>query len=302
MIDDGTAFDERQLSKWTLAQRRSAVRSFAILMRPELLAILGEEPSRVVERALRGVAERVGAGYRLQGGAPRNRGGYAPDQEQLAALLDAVGREPGLGGARNRAFFGLLAATGARVNALRLLGCSDCVVLPGGRLRLYLHEKGKREQREVELGPATAHDVLVYVEACSRWGVRHRWKDPVRLGGDGAVWRNAAGRRWGYGSVVQTLRAACTSAGLPHCSPHDLRRSFATHAASVLPRHVVALAGGWNGLDRLDDHYVQPRFSTILEKLAKTALHAEPSSELVHVLNAATPPVWRISTRTRESR
>lgn len=74
------------LSKWTLAQRRSAVRSFAALMRPELLPLIKEEPTCVVDRALRLVAERVGGGYRLTGGAPRRRGGHAPELQQISAV------------------------------------------------------------------------------------------------------------------------------------------------------------------------------------------------------------------------
>ena len=50
-------------------------------------------------------------------------------------------------------------------------------------------------------------------------------------------------------------------------TPHALRRAFATDAASVLPRHTVAQAGGWKGLERLDDHYVQPRGDAIRAKL-----------------------------------
>ena len=52
-----------------------------------------------------------------------------------------------------------------------------------------------------------------------------------------------------------------------------LRRAFATDATSVLPRHTVAQAGGWHGLERLDDHYVQPRGTTIREKLAGARLN-----------------------------
>src|SRR5207237_446304 len=75
LVDDMAKIEGTRLSKWTLAQRRSAFRSFAMLMRPELIHRLGEEPSDVLDRALRGVAERVGTGYRLTGGAPRRRGG-----------------------------------------------------------------------------------------------------------------------------------------------------------------------------------------------------------------------------------
>jgi len=116
-----------RLSRWTLAQRRSAIRSFAALMRPELLTLFGTDPHERLDRALRAVAERVGAGYRLTGGAPRRRGGQAPSGTQIQDVLDAVGREAGYLGARNRAFFTVLAETGPRVNALRQVDGIDCV-------------------------------------------------------------------------------------------------------------------------------------------------------------------------------
>lgn len=268
IVDDVAADGRAKLSRWTLAQRRSAVRSVASMMRPELLPLLGEEPGRVVDRALRGAAERVGAGYRLTGGTPRRRGGFAPSRDQVAALLVAVGRAPGYEGPRNRAFLGILAGTGSRVNALRLLDGADCLVLPNGRLRVYLHEKGKSERREVELSAEAARDLQAYAQAFNRHAAARGCTGRVRLGEPGAVWRNADGRRWGYGAVVELLRAGCVAAGIPPCGPHALRRAFATEAASRLPRHVVAQAGGWQGIERLDEHYVQPRDATIWEKLS----------------------------------
>lgn len=50
LVDDGSVAGS-QLSKWTLAQRRSALRSFASLMRPELRVILADEPLDLVDQA-----------------------------------------------------------------------------------------------------------------------------------------------------------------------------------------------------------------------------------------------------------
>src|SRR5262249_28054803 len=134
LVEDTAPTLGTRLSKWTLAQRRSAIRNFVTLMRPELLALLGEEPHDRVDRALRAVAERVGTGYRLTGGAPRRRGGWAPSEPEIRALLDALGAAPGYRGTRNLAFFSILAETGARVNALRNLDGADCFEMPSGRL------------------------------------------------------------------------------------------------------------------------------------------------------------------------
>jgi integrase len=269
-----------RLSRWTLAQRRSAIRSFAALMRPELIRLLAEEPLDRVDRALRSVAERIGAGYRLTGGAPRRRGGRAPSATQVRDLLDAVGRTPGYLGARNRAFFTILAETGARVNALRRLDGADCVEMPSGRLRLFLHEKGKAEPREVELSRDAADGLRAYVEAFNYHAAVRRWGVRVRLGKPGPVWRNSTRGCWPYDDILATLRAGCMTVGVPPFTPHALRRAFATDAASVLPRHIVAQAGGWKGLERLDDHYVQPRSTTIHEKLSQLEQSAGPHSNL----------------------
>ena len=283
LVDDLAEGRAARLSKWTLAQRRSAIRSIATLMRPELLLLLGEDPHAVLDRALRDVAERVGSGYRLTGGEPRRRGGHSPTPSHIAAVIAEAGRAPGFLGARNRAFFGILAATGTRVNALRQLDGADCVVVPSGRLRLFLREKGKAERREVELSRDLAADLSDYIEAFNRHPSRGRRLGRIELGTPGAVWRNSGRGRWPEHDVRVTLRAACASAGVPEFTPHALRRAFATDAASRLPRHVVALAGGWQGIERLDDHYVRPRQSTIWHKLhgGETRAEDEPVGSVV---------------------
>jgi integrase len=269
LVDDTTPTLGTRLSRWTLAQRRSAIRDFVTLMRPELMALLGEEPHDRLDRALRAVAERRGAGYRLTGGAPRRRGGRAPSGTQIRDVLDAVGRAAGYLGARNRAFFVILAETGARINALRQFDGADCVEMPSGRLRIFLREKGKAEPREIELSREAAAAMRAYAEAFNYQAAVRRWPVRVRLGEPGPIWRNSTRGCWSYNDVLATLRAGCSAAEVPAFTPHALRRSFATDATSLLPRHTVAQAGGWKGLERLDDHYVQPRSATIREKLSR---------------------------------
>jgi integrase len=274
LVDDTAPTLGTRLSRWTLAQRRSAIRDFVTLMRPELKALVGEEPHERLDRALRTVAERVGAGYRLTGGAPRRRGGRAPSETQIRDVLDAVGRTPGYRGVRNRAFFLILAETGSRVNALRELDGADCVEMPSGRMRLFLHEKSKGERREVELSRVAAAALRAYSEAFNYHAAVRQWPVRVRLGEPGAVWRNSPRGRWSDPDLRATLGAGCSAAEVPAFTPHALRRAFATDAASVLPRHTVAQAGGWQGLERLDDHYVQPRAGTIRSKLTGQAQDA----------------------------
>jgi integrase len=289
LVDDRGLGKGRRLSMWTLAQRRSAIRSVATLLHAELEPLLGATPHTVINQALRRVAERVGAGYRLTGGAPRRRGGSVPTADDITALLGASRLQPGYLGLRNYTFFLILAETGTRVNALRMLDGGDCVEMPSGCLRLFLHEKGKAEPREVELSRAAADSLRAYVRAFNRLAVAHRWATRIRLGEPGPIWRNSRRGRWSYEKLCVSLRAACDAAEVPSITPHALRRAFATDAASVLPRHVVALAGGWQGLERLDDHYIHPRDAVLWQKVARLEQHGPRVAEARKADHAATP-------------
>ena len=275
LVDDTAPSDGAQLSRWTLAQRRSALRSFAALMRPELLAATGEDPHGVLDRALRGVAERVGTGYRLSGGSPRRRGGQTPTTSEVRSVINAAGSVLGYRGLRNRAFLQILASTGIRVNALRQLDTAACIVMPTGRLRLLIREKSKCTLREVELSKELAAALDAYIEGFNAWAVARRWPTRLRLGQPGPLWRNSGRGSWGNGDVRQMLRTACARARVDDIPPHGFRRRYASDAATVLPRHVVAQAGGWQGRERMDDHYVTPRPAAIWHKLRVAAQLAD---------------------------
>jgi len=262
-------------------------------MHPELLELLGRDPHDVLDSALRSVAERVGGGYRLTGGTPRNRGGYVPTPQQVRSILGDVTREIGWPGARNLAFFSILRSTGARVNALRELDGSDCVEMPDGTLRLFLHEKGKAEPREVELGHSVSRMLRDYIDAFNRTARVLGRGRPIRAGEPGPVWRGKSSQRWAYDDIRRVLASACNHIGIEPITPHALRRAFATEAASALPRHIVALAGGWRGLERLDDHYIHPRTPTIWDKLSRDEHYPEQpaTEEQHHATTAAVPPL-----------
>jgi integrase len=289
LVDDWGFETDRRLSRWTLAQRRSAVRSLATLMRPELLEVLGGDPHAALDRALRSAAVRVGGGYQLTGGSPRCRGGYTPTGQEIVEVVAATGRAPGYAGPRNRAFFAILAETGARVNALRCMDGTDCMLWPSGRLRLFLHEKGKTEPREIELTHDTAETLHQYIDAFNAAAVGRGWRANIQLGCPGPVWRNGPCGVWSYANVCATLRAACQVAGMETFTPHAFRRAFATDGAAALPRHIVALAGGWRGVERMDDAYVNPRASVVWEKLGVGRLRSF-APEGIDIPHAITTP------------
>jgi integrase len=153
------------------------------------------------------------------------------------------------------------------INALRELDGRDCVRLSTGRLRLFLYEKGKQEPREVELSLDVSRALQVYVEAFNQCATQSGWQARMRLGEPGPIWRQPRGDYWQYRDIVATLRTGCASADTPDFTPHELRRAFASDTASGLPRHTVAQAGGWKGVECLDNHYIQPREPSIWSKL-----------------------------------
>ncbi len=271
LVDD-QAVRGGTLSRWTLAQHRAAVRAFGRLMAPELRRALGAEPEEVIIAALRSVAERVGGGYRLTGGTRRRRGGRAPEAVEVHAIIAAASSAAGgFQGRRNRAFLTLLHETGSRANALRVLDGRDIFELPCGRLRLLLHAKGHRERREVEVSENAARLLREYVGAFNGHAAYAGRPERIGIGDPGPFWRSTFGQRWSYSHLARTFDRACFASGSHAYSLHALRRAFASDAASRLPRHVVAAAGGWQGLDRLDNHYVQPRMLTIARKLGYRA-------------------------------
>jgi integrase len=249
----------KQLSKWTLASRRSAIRDFVALLHPEVSKLIGHDARDLVATSLRLVAERVGMGFRLNGGAPRRRGGIVPTSEQVAAILEALGQVGGFRGKRNVAFVRIQVESATRPNALRSLDGADCIPMPHGLPRLYLHDKGKTEPRQVELSTAAVEAFKEYADAFNREALRRGWRARVVLGCAGPLWRNSGRSMWPYADLCRTLRAACERAGVPPLTPHAFRRAFATIATTErhLPRQTVALAGGWRGSERMDNHYIR---------------------------------------------
>ncbi len=266
IIDDRSASRGR-LSRWTLAQRRAAVRAFARLMAPELRPLLGTEPEAVVIQALRLVAERIGNGYRLSGGEPRHRGGRVPTPSEIEAIIVEAARPPGFKGERNRALLTVLRDTGSRVNALREIEGHDIFSLPNGRMRLMLHAKGRSERREVELSGEASRLLFDYIETFNRAAGLAGSLERITLGDAGPVWRGSWRKQWAYQGVAKIFDEACVAAGVHAYRLHSLRRAFATDVESALPRRAVASAGGWHGLDRLDNHYIRPRWEHISKKL-----------------------------------
>ena len=263
-----------KLSKWTLDQRRSAVRSFAKLMAPELKRMTGQQPLKIVNEALRLVAHRVGSRYYLPGGRPRNQGGPAPSSGEVSDIIGDAAQVPGFKGRRNEAFFTILYESGARVNALREVNCSDLFVMPNGTVRLMLNAKGCCQPREVELTSHAARLLFAYMETFNQEAVLHGSLARIDPGEHGHLWRSSWSSQWSYEAVRKTFKRACFSVGTVDYRLHALRRAFASDAAAVLPRDVVALAGGWERKEPMDDCYIHVLKESVAKKLVAARSHA----------------------------
>ena len=284
LIDDQstTGF---QLSKYTLDQRRSAVRSFASLLSPELRAFLDEDPTRLIDRSLQVVAERVGTGFRLSTGRPRNRGGRVPSREDFRSVFDALGLPGGFIGIRNIAFFTFLFGTACRVNEVRVLDGSDFIIMPNGRVRLFIREKRKSEPREVELSIQCTEMMREYFSAINLASSNRHQSCQVGFGIAGSIWKNKHFRQMSYRETCQALTVACHTADVTRFTAHAFRHAFASFGASRLSRFIVAPAGGWDGTERMDDHYVKPIGESMSSKLS--GFQEPPVSTAQEIDNAA---------------
>lgn len=285
VLVSGRLADGRICSKSTVAHRRTAIRSVATIVGPELRKALGCDPHAVIRRALRAVAERRGSGYRIDAGSPRTHGGPTPTEGELLSILEALQRAEGWLGARDRAFGSLLASTASRFSAMRMLDGTDCHVLPNGRIRLLLHQKNGKERHEVELDGQSATALLRYIEVFNQSMKLAGRPDRIRLGEPAPIWRTPRGGRTPEKIFRETLRRACEVAGTPDYTPHAFRRQWATAAAGVLPRWEAALGGGWRGTERFDASYVSPNRSEVWAKLGGVG---QPGDDVEHVPRVAT--------------
>jgi len=103
--------------------------------------------------------------FQLPAGATRKLGGPVPTTADLDKVSEMLAGVAGFRGRRNRAFFAILRETGCRVNALRCLDAASCFLMSDGNIKVWLHDKGKQQSREVELSRSATDFLLIYVAA-----------------------------------------------------------------------------------------------------------------------------------------
>ncbi len=268
LVSGADSHGTRLVSAWLASQRRSVVRSFALLMAHELEELGISEPSGRVTVALQGAAEPVGTGFRLPVGWPRGRGGLMPTEDEADAIRRAISAPPGWAGTRNGAFLAVLASRGQRVGALLRLDGADLHKLPDGRARVLLRAKSSRVPFEAVLSADALNQIERYVVGFNAWARVSGLADRIGFGLPGPFWRGPTGKAWSYTQWSTELSEACLQAGVPRVTAHGFRRAFASQATTVVSRPLAALAGNWTTPRRMDDHYVQPSLTRLRGQLS----------------------------------
>ena len=261
--------DSRMISPDLVSQRRSVIRSFALLLEQELEALGISDPSERLTRALQATAEPVGTGYRLPVGQPRSRGGPMPSEEEIDAIREAlIDRTDGWASNRNAALLSVLVARGVRVGALLELDGSNLHRLPDGRVHMLLHAKSSKEPFEIVLPAESVNQFEAYIAGFNEWAQVSGLSQRIGFELPGPFWRGDSGKIWPYRAWSRELSEACLSAGVPRVTSHGFRRAFATHAVTLVPRSLAALSGNWSGPRRMDDHYVQTSLTGLRKQLS----------------------------------
>jgi integrase/recombinase XerD len=121
-------------------------------------------------------------------------------------------------GLRNRAMLELMYAAGLRVSELLDLTLGQLSLEEG-----FLRVRGKgAKDRLVPLGDAAAHYVGRYLAEARAAILKDRE-------GNGTVFLSSRGRRMSRQYFWRLVARDAALLGLPKCSPHSLRHSFATH-------------------------------------------------------------------------
>lgn len=258
-----------EVSGWTVANRRTAMRSIAGLMAPELAAAGIDAPVAVVDSALSACAERVGTHYRLPKAPSRNRGGRAATPTEVRAVTDAMRKEPGWAGQRDAILVELLFLTGTRVNATLALDGAALGERSDGRGVMRVHAKHRRDSGEFLVPVSLMERINDYVSQFNGWARIRGLHTSIGVGVPGALWRTPSGKPLGYGSFVGRLTAACEEADVARLTPHAFRRAFATIATESLDRRTVSRAGGWLNTRLMDTHYVQRPAEVTKRRIAR---------------------------------
>jgi hypothetical protein len=147
-----------------------------------------------------------------------------------------------------------------------------------GVVTLMLHEKTRRDQRQVDVPSEIVELLEAYISAFNAEAERCGQEVRIGVGVAGPLWRNGYRGAWGEANVRRRLREACQRAHVPLLRPHDLRRWHVNAATRSVTRETTARGGGWLGTRILDRHYLSPNAESVWERLDRLPAPASASS------------------------
>jgi integrase len=239
----------------TLAARRGAIRAYARLME-DATGITAEHLIERFEAELRQRCRLDGQTYQLLNGTSLHRKRYVPTRRDVEGLLSFTARRGwAFYRSRFKAMVHLLVGTGVRISSAIAIRGED-FRRTGGRLHVFIREKGKPEEQEKFVPPIVEQALGRYVEDYNRFAVERGSSIRIGIGVSGPFWLSANGLPWTRRTAQAVIRYASASACKAPFGPHALRHFRARKLVDDgWTREVISEAVGWNGTLMLDRHY-----------------------------------------------
>jgi integrase len=263
---DDSPFDPQsdQLRKYTLRQRRVAIRSFARTMAdldPEGRAL--DELDCLVDEGLRKAGAWRGMRATIDAGAKHRRHRRPTEEELEKVAAVAGGSRTTFLGRRNRAALYFMARVGARSMTLLAMDGSD-FQWRRGKLFARIREKGRRGRRPIEVPADIVPLLRAYIDSFNGQALARGWgceigpgvKGPlIGFAVKGPFWRGPGGKPLTYHALLGMARTSASIAGVPDFHLHGLRHMRAGYLGKHLDSDEAALAGGWRGPGVYERHY-----------------------------------------------
>lgn len=216
-----------------------------------------EELEAVLDQGLRLGSKRRGLRRTIDAGR-KSRSRRAPSEAELDRLAIVAGASRcSFLGPRNVAILRLMAGLGIRSMTLAAMDGAD-FERRRGVLFLWIREKGRNGQRQVEVPEDIVQLLERYVDAFNQWALEHRWSHRVGIGEPGAFWRGGAGKPVAYSGLLYLAQTSRSIAGVDDFHLHGLRHLRAGYLGHHLEIKDAALAGGWRAPGVFEKHYARP--------------------------------------------
>ncbi len=253
--DDVTLDGAGQLSRYSLRQRRVAMRAYVRYV--GLDDIQFEDADEILDNGLRRAARRKPMRYTIDAGRPEGTH-RCPTIEEVEKVIAVAGvARTSFVGPRNAAIFALGMHAGMRASEIIAMRGSDFSERRG-QLFLLKKKKGSNERVEIEVPDAVIPYLVRYIERCNGYAAARGWQSRIGFGVDGAFWRSCRERPLTYHGLGAMVRTYTRISGVEPFVAHGLRHLRAAVLGDVLVPEEAALAGGWKNTSVFLRYYAAP--------------------------------------------